>query len=131
MRYRAGYKYQLADDEITQTLLRCSNIKTEYITLTDTGLLVIRQGYAWDGASWALDTDSFMRGSLIHDALYQLIRMELLPPEARKVADTQLMKMCKADGMWWLRRRYVARAVRLFAGPAADPSNAKEIHEAP
>jgi hypothetical protein len=33
------------------------------------------KGYAWNGPSGpTLDTRNFMRGSLVHDALYQLMR---------------------------------------------------------
>ncbi|MDA8018651.1 MAG: hypothetical protein MPN21_14515 [Thermoanaerobaculia bacterium] len=34
----------------------------------------IEAGYAWNGATGAIDTPSFRRASLIHDGLYQLMR---------------------------------------------------------
>jgi len=133
MKYRSGYRYQLAEDEVTKTdILQSQTIRTEFMSLFPDGTLVISRGYAWDGPSGpALDTPSFMRGSLIHDALYQLLRMELLEPHWREVADEELVRVCKEDGMGWFRRWYVKRGLKRFGGPAADPRNKKPILTAP
>jgi len=43
------------------------------------GGLLIKAGYSWDGPSGsAIDTKNFMQGSLVHDALYQLLRENIL-----------------------------------------------------
>lgn len=86
------------------------------IELTTLGKLIIRAGYAWDGPSgptW--DTSDFMRGSLAHDALYQLMRTGALAQSARKAADQLLFDLCRQDGMNWVRAKYVLFAVRAFA----------------
>jgi len=89
-------------------------VRTAYIHLSQ-GRLVLAEGYAWDGASWpAIDTRTFMRGSLIHDALYQLIREGELPKELRIDADKVLKRACLADGMWKFRAWYAYKSVRLF-----------------
>jgi len=133
MKYKDGYKYQLAEGEKTQT-----NIKTqfgamdEYTTLAPDGSMLIRRGYAWDGpTNPAIDTKNFMRGSLIHDALYQLMREGKLPIEHREAADNELVKACKEDGMWAIRRWWVLKAVRMFGGPLAKPESAKKALTAP
>jgi hypothetical protein len=60
----------------------------------------ISKGYAWDGPSGpTIDTGNFMRGSLIHDALYQLMRTGNLPTSFRERADLLLRKTCIDDGM--------------------------------
>ena len=82
--------------------------------------LTIYKGYAWDGPSgptW--DTENFMRGSLVHDALYQLLRAGVLPQSARRYADDLLREMCLSDGMSRLRAWWVWRALRWFGGRAA------------
>lgn len=131
--YREGYKYQLAETyRGTVPICPPAPIRTEWLSLTPTGLLVIRRGYAWDGPSgptW--DTKTGMRGSLIHDALYQLLRQELLPPQFRAVADRVFYDTLREDGMWWARARYWWRGVRLGGGPSADPDNVRRIIYAP
>ena len=133
--YRAGYAYQLAEDyavAVPPALRPASHIATEYISLTTVGLLILLRGYAWDGPSGpAIDTPNFMRGSLVHDALYQLLREGHLAPACREAADMFLRDLCLEDGMWRIRAWWVYRGVRLGGGPSADPDNAKPILEAP
>jgi len=78
--YKNGYKYQLYNNyKIKTTIYPKSNITTDFIDLDKNGTLTIKKGYAWDGASGiAIDTCNFMRGSLVHDALYQLMRNDLI-----------------------------------------------------
>ena len=79
--------------------------------------LTVEERYAWDGPSGpTIDTKSFMRGSLIHDALYQLMREGHLDRKVwRLYADKLLRKLCLEDGMSKFRAWYVYNAVRLFA----------------
>ena len=130
--YRAGYKYQLAETYGVQTAIRPGEyISTEYIDLDLDGRLIILRGFAWDGPSGpAIDTTSFMRGSLIHDSLYQLIRMGLLDQRRRVVADQELRRICLEDGMWKVRAWWVYRAVRRAAGGAAKASARKQVRHA-
>ena len=77
IRYKGGYKYQLAENNCIEriSIFPENNIDTPYIALTTEGEITVKVGYAWDGPSGtAIDTKNFMRGSLIHDALYQLLR---------------------------------------------------------
>ena len=131
--YKGGYKYQLTRGVVVQVGIKPSkNITTEYIDLTRNGSLVIRKGYCWDGPSGpAIDTKNFMRGSLVHDAAYQLIRQGYLPAFARKLADRELHRIILEDGMSRIRAWLVLRAVSRYAGPAADPSNRKAEMVAP
>ena len=96
------------------------------------GYLIIRSGYAWDGPSGpTYDSKNTMRGSLIHDALYQLIRDGLLPFDYWKKADDELYRICRLDGMSWIRARLWIRGLRLIGGSAAKPKNKKGILIAP
>ena len=55
------------------------------LEITSEGELIIRNGYSWDGPSGpTIDTKNFMQGSLIHDALCQLMREIILPQSARE-----------------------------------------------
>ncbi|CAD5373489.1 conserved hypothetical protein [Rubrivivax sp. A210] len=132
--YRGGYKYQLRSDCVVAIPLRPpAPIDTEYIDLTTEGQLTIRKGYAWDGPSGpTIDTKNFMRGSLVHDALYQLMRENRLDRRIhRETADRILQSMCKEDGMSSLRAWWVYEAVRRFGDPAANPAEDKPVVYAP
>jgi len=131
--YREGYKYQLAEDYSVQLdFAPPADIATDFIRFNRLGVLTILMGYAWDGPSWlTIDTKSSMRASLIHDALYQLLQDRKLPPSRRKDADEVLQKIGLEDGMFRWRISAWYRAVRLGAGPAADPVNRKTVITAP
>ena len=132
IRYMGGYRYQLVKDYNVQTKIFGQQIENKYIRLRPDGVLTIKAGYCWDGASGpAVDTHSIMRGSLIHDALYQLLRLELLPEQFRKLSDQKLYTVCREDGMSWMRARYVYLAVRLFGRSSAAAENRRVIQEAP
>lgn len=137
IKYKSGYKYQLAEDyELTVSVTPDANIVSddlEYIKLDTDGKLAIKKGYAWDGPSGpTIDTRSFMRGSLVHDALYQLMRQGSLNRDIwRDEADLELKRLCLEDGMWAMRAWYVQKSVEWFAKDAAEKDSAKVIHEAP
>ena len=122
--YQQGYKYRVKEKFSYNIGIKGYAISTAYITLTRTGLLIIEEGYAWDGASGpAIDTVNFRRGSLVHDALYQLIEEDLLPFSLRKTADDVLIAICKEDGMWPIRRWWVRAAVNTFGARALENHN--------
>jgi hypothetical protein len=132
--YRGGYKYQLQRTYVVSVPIRPAEaIRTAFIALDVTGELAIKEGYAWDGPSGpTIDTLNFMRGSLVHDALYQLMREKHLDHRVhRKAADQALRDMCLEDGMWRLRAWPVYWAVRWFADFAADPSRKYPMVYAP
>jgi len=132
--YKAGYKYQLAEDYVVSIGIKPDHpIKTGYIGLTVDGVLVIKEGYAWDGPSGpTIDTLNFMRGSLVHDALYQLMReRHLNRVKYREAVDRLLQKMLREDRMSALRAWWVYHGVRLGGGPSADPAHNKVVIRAP
>ncbi len=134
--YKKGYKYQLKE-YYSVSIPELSDVMRHilfsfHFIRWDDGVLTISPGYAWDGPSGpTVDTKTFMRGSLVHDALYQLMREEILPRLCRKLADKILYRMCREDKMVWIRAAWVYVAVRLFAGFAADPASKKPVLFAP
>lgn len=135
MKYsESNYKYQLEEDLFYQTNFRfdADIFIAGYIYLDKNGLLRIYRGYAWDGASGpTIDTKSSIRGSCIHDALYQLIREGLLDISLRESADIILEKVCIEDGMFSWRAAYWRFFVSKFAKSAAESKNRKIILVAP
>lgn len=135
MRYRKGYKYQLAEDDWLQTdIIPTSPIDTQFITLDMNGLLVLRSGYASDGPSGpTIDTPSSISGAFFHDGGCQLVRMGLLPHVPEVVAKVNMMAYKKwvASGMWDWRAKNWHGALENFGGFAMDPKNQKKIYEVP
>ena len=130
--YKEGYKYQLTCDAWFRVDIYGYSIETKYITLYDDGWIWIKAGYAWDGASGpTIDTKNSMRGSLLHDAIYQLLRTGLLPSKYRLVGDRELEIRCVEDGMWKIRAELWEKALREFGKDAADPKNKKQEIWAP
>jgi hypothetical protein len=134
IKYRSGYKYVLAETIVVKTAMAgFGDMAVDCLCLQHDGTLHILEGYAWDGPSGpAFDTPDFMPGSLVHDAFYQLLRAKCLPPEARKIADDELRRICLEDGMTQARAELVHTALLLFGGRAADPSiDPYAVREAP
>jgi len=132
--YTSGYKYQLSDDAVVNipALKPYTGIATRYIAILPGAVLLIRKGYAWDGASgptW--DSKNSMRGSLVHDALYQLMRRDLVAQDFRKTADQLIYRICIADGMWRWRAKAWLWALRKLAGKCASPSSRRLVQFAP
>lgn len=112
-----------------------------FVQLDAAGLLTIVEGYFWDGASGpAMDSKSIMRASLVHDALYQLIREGYVHSMYRPAADILLAVILFDDGreraaklpaskrwFWtivaWLRPIWVYLGVRLGGNKATQPKD--------
>lgn len=133
IKYKKGFKYQLAEQCITIIgIFPKEDIETRFIVLRKNGFLLIETGYAWDGPSGpTIDTSNFMKASLIHDALYQLIRQGHLSFSYRGIADKELHRICLEDGMCKFRANYIYKAVCKHGGPSASPNNIKKVYTAP
>jgi len=62
-----------------------------------------------------------MRGSLIHDALYQLMREKKIDQDQRLKADEVLRDICLECGMYSIRAWWVFKGVRLGGASSAKP----------
>jgi hypothetical protein len=123
--HRGKYKYELIrmtwakmPDGIRQFVSR--PVGNDFVVIDANGWMHISSGYAWDGPSGpTIDTKNFMRGSLFHDALYQLMREGMLPQEARLAADRLLRVHCREDGMSAVRAWWVFWGVRIGGASSA------------
>jgi hypothetical protein len=126
IRYAEGYKYQLRETYTVKIEIRPEQaVSSHWIALDCDGNLTIAEGYAWDGASgptW--DSKCSMRASLVHDALYQLMRLGLLDADKyREVTDAIFRRICVQDKMWKIRAAAWHWAVRNFAKRATEASS--------
>lgn len=121
------YKYKLTEDYIHKLSFTVPNdIITEYIELYKDGTIIIKKSYCWDGCSGlAIDDDSNMRGGLVHDSLYQLMREGHLSLDLRELADKELEDTCKEDGMNFIRGELYFEAVEIFGEQYAKKQEEK------
>lgn len=132
--YRAGYKYQLAQTYSVKIDIHPEvEIGNRFVKLAPDGTLTIREDYAFDGPSGpTIDTKDFMRGSLVHDALYQLMREGFLDRgKYRAAADDILKAICIEDGMPYWRASYVWMGVRLGGAKSTSEAGERPVLVAP
>ena len=139
---KGAYKYDLQHDWDHPIDLEPPDgdaaVDGDWVRVTSDGTIHFKAHYLWDGPSGpAIDTQNFMRASLVHDGLYQLLREGKLSrndkewSRNRKKADKILRTLCKQDGMGYFRRAWVYRALRWFGGPAATGGDEDKMRCAP
>jgi hypothetical protein len=102
--------------------------ESRFISINISGILTIKEGYAWDGASGpTYDTENTIVPSCVHDALYQLMREKAIPRSFRIKVDKLFYKMLRSRGMMWIRAKYWYRGVRMGGSSSTDPKNKKPI----
>ncbi len=135
LKYRKGYKYQLAADLVYKTNLRPiedASSESGRIKLHTDGILLIKEGYAFDGPSGPIiDRDSNMAASGVHDGLYQLMREQALPHKYWREADYEYAKVLGMCGSWRITINYSLWGLKKANGRAALPKNRKKVYEAP
>ncbi len=133
MLYCKGFKYQLKQDILISTGITISDeILDSFITLGVNGELSIRKGYAWDGASGpTIDGEKNMVPSIVHDALYELMRKCLLHIRFRKQVDKLFYKMCLDRGMNKYRAKVYFWAVRRFGKFTSRSQDKRKVLYAP
>ena len=100
IKYKDGYKFQLIEGyEIMTPFIVKKDFWGDFIKLLDNGKLIIAKGYAWDGATGIPDTSSTFRAALVHDALYQLMRLGVIPQCDKNKVDKFFYDLLIEDGM--------------------------------
>lgn len=114
MLYSSGFEYQLREDFFIQTAIRPEvPAKFLFVELNTEGMLFIKKGWAWDGASGpTFDTKSSMVAAMVHDALYGLMKRELLARKYKTEADKLFYDLLIEDGMWKWRAKLWYEAVK-------------------
>jgi len=135
MAYVEGFKYQLSDKEISfliPSLSPYAGVKTDWIEIRAGGLLVLKHGFASDGASGpTIDTPSSMRGSFVHDALFELMRKGLIPRSFFLLANEIIREMCIKDDMWRWRANAWKEMLDRFGHKNVMASHRRQVKYAP
>ena len=121
-----GYKYELMESLSIQTgifgtRLKLLSGKIRYAILYEDGWLIIESGYQWDGMSGVGDSKQSMRASLVHDALYQLMREGLLDRKYKDAADRLLEKILIEDGASKFNAWLCYQGVKMFGKKSTCP----------
>ena len=95
IRYSEGYKVPARGLYACVTPVVGEMIEDTFFTLYPSGLLTIRKGFAWDGASGpTFDTKNSMRASLVHDVFCVCMRDGRLSYESGRTRSTN----CSGSG---------------------------------
>lgn len=132
--YRDGTKYQLAHDYMRKTpICPTDDIITKWFTLTKSGVLLLKDGYAWDGASGpTFDTKSSMSPSAEHDALCKMLRAMMLDYDLwQDRINAFFRERCEESGMNPLRAKIWHAGVEFGDAGNPDQGPDDEILEAP
>ena len=131
MRYRKGFKCQLASPLLLQTRFRPVNdIQSDFCLLKKSGELYLLKGFAWDGPSGpVIDRSTNMRASGGHDALYRMMRKKQLDCGRWRLADKCFGDWMREDGAWNLTVKIYLFGLSLAKGSAANPKNKKQVYE--
>lgn len=137
--YYDGYHWILAKETTYQTNILGFEVKTDYVSLSAKGVLVLQPRYASDGVTgitgtpWQnlLERKWLRRGAFGHDGLYQLIRLGLLPKEYRRDADDLMKMWCIEDGAWEWEAGIVWRFINKWGGEAINPKTERKLLIAP
>lgn len=110
------YKFKVEENFSIELPIKIADFEQPYAT-SKNGILEIKKGYAWDGASGpVINTQNTLIASLVHDVLYQAMRLNLIKPNKvnRKIADKNFFEILKMNGVNSIRRKVWYLAVRLF-----------------
>jgi len=134
IKYRRGYKASLWDAytvQLTHEDLFGHTVDHRLFKLTTAGWLTIREDYPSDLASGpTIDTPSSIRGAFVHDALFEMMRIGLLPQSCFHAANVELYRILLEDGMWsWRAKLWLWTLDR--AGYAAAKPREELIQTAP
>ena len=80
-------KFSVVEDFSVPTFINGFHIESRFSTLHKDGTLDVKAGWAWDGASGAIDTKNILIPSCIHDIFCWLINTGKLPAYLQSLVD--------------------------------------------
>lgn len=116
MKYESlkDWKYRILKTFSIQTsIIPDKTVQTRFATLTVKGRLYIKKGFCWDGASGAIDTDTIMKPSCLHDWGCAAYLDGLITNEMRCQFDDLFHDLCIKSGMSRFRAELAYKAVKV------------------
>ena len=110
------YKFKVEEDVYLKLPVSMPDFEHDYCAVKN-GTIFVNKGYAWDGASGPVfNTKNTLVASLVHDALYQAQRLNLIEHNStnRKNADENFYELLKYFGVNPIRCKIWYLAVRFF-----------------
>jgi len=104
-------KYRLLVDISYQTHIKGRDEQTKFGQLRTDGRLILYRGFVWDGATGAIDTDSVMRASAVHDWFCTNVANRRLPVKFRRLGDDIFKDIMIEDDVPMWRVHYAHFAV--------------------
>ena len=108
--------YQIKTSYDALTIIRGHDIDIAFCSLDPSGLLLLKDGFYWNGPSGGVDTLKTAMPSAVHDCFCELIHLGYLPKECRPAVDENYQRDLEAWGVVTLKRKIHKWAIRLF-GP--------------
>jgi hypothetical protein len=128
MKYKSGYRY-VSQEAVTVKVGHALHapLQAPFASIAAESLCVMGR-YAWDGASFTPfkyfgTPTAWLTPSLVHDALYQLIREGLLDRQHRAAADRLFQDMLIERGVWRGLALVAYYAVRVCGNFAVRKTN--------
>lgn len=128
MKYKSGYRYVSQEAVLVDVGAELhAPLNSPFASIAAEKLCVMSK-YAWDGASftpflWLGTPTAWLTPSLVHDALYQLIREGLLDRQYRAAADRLFREMLLAREVWPVVAWVAYWSVRVFGNFAVRKVN--------
>lgn len=127
--YTYKYKYQLAETLAVELHDKFPDAEAKWCSVKD-GVLIIAENYAWDGASGpVVNTENTLKATLVHDGLYQLMRLGKLPRSCRKAADKEMKQIMIENGCSKHRANLWYVCVRLFGAHFAKKIQKRDVEK--
>ena len=144
IQYRDGCKYQLQQTYRVQTPFKGMAFKRRWSSLDDNGVMTLREGLAWNGASGpTIDSPPSIHPSGEHDELYGAIetgdlfdgfnwtKRKVEAFRIRRRIDLFFCRRLIECGMAKWRANAWLWGVRKFGASHAVPGKKQEVHTAP
>ena len=128
MRYKSGYRYVSQEAVVVDVGAELHVPLQAPLASIAAETLCVMSRYAWDGASftpfkWFGTPKPWLTPSLVHDALYQLIREGLMDRSYRAAADRLFRTMLIERGVWRWMAWVAYWSVRVFGNFAVRKTN--------
>ena len=133
VKYQDGYKNFLCESYKDKVAIYPGKgIKTDYGSLDEKGNVEIYRKFVWDGCSGpTITTKTTIRGGLLHDFLYRLMKHGLLGSSWREQADKEFKIRLLEDRCNRFRAWYFHFSVVAFGVSSINPKNRKKVKTAP